>query len=307
MLETKHYMVQYGIWPNCNNNCKFCLRMNREVWSKERLIKEIHDIRENINYVDWKDKFADGISLLGGEIYFITDPDIQEEYMKLIDDIIDKILLVSTSARCRYSTVTNGMYDPTFLFRVIDRIKDRTGSMDKVDVNFSYDLKYRYPTDEKRALALQNIQEFTKRYNYGTGVQMILTQYIIDDIFSGKFNLKKFLEEDIKGCNFCFLYPHPIHSGFTLDDFFFKRADFINFCLYLKQKFPIIWHNVYSSTHMSGIYKYTGMRDKGNSVKQEPVLSDGKEEFLTCGHSVLYKCYSDSDECMLCDIKIIGE
>ena len=135
----------FGIWPNCNNNCKFCLRLNREVWDKPRLIQEIHNIRENINYIDWKDKFADGISMLGGEIYFMTDKDIQDEYMLLIDDIIDKILLVSPSPKCRYSTVTNGMYNPNFLFRVIDPIKERTGNMRFIDVNFSYDIKYRYP------------------------------------------------------------------------------------------------------------------------------------------------------------------
>ena len=244
----------FGLWPNCNNNCKFCLRKNREVWSKERLLHEIDRVRQNIDFIDWKDKFADGISILGGEIYFITDPDIQDAYMLLVDDIIDKILFVSTSPRCRYSTVTNGMYDPAFLFRVIDRIKERTGDMRFVDVNFSYDIKYRYPSEEKRLQALENIKLFRDRYDYTVGVQMILTQYLIDDIMSGKFDFKYFIEEELKGCNFCFLYPHPINTGFTLTDFFFKREDFLKLCVYLKAEFPEIYNNMYSSTNASGVY-----------------------------------------------------
>ena len=43
-----HYMVQYSAWPNCNNNCKFCLRKNREVWNKDRLLQEIKKIMPNI-------------------------------------------------------------------------------------------------------------------------------------------------------------------------------------------------------------------------------------------------------------------
>ena len=55
------------------------------------------------------------------------------------------------------------------------------------------------------------------------------------------------------------------------------------------------------------LYKYTGYRDKKGPVDQQPILSDGKEEISECGHSILYRCYSDSDECMLCDLQILGE
>lgn len=304
----RHNMVQYGIWPNCNNNCKFCLRKNREVWTKKQLLESIDMTSINIDYIDWKDEFADGISILGGEIYFITDPEIQDAYMKLIDKIIDKILLVSKSTNCKYSTVTNGMYDPTFLYRVIDRIKEKTGSMQFIDVNFSYDPKYRYPSEEKRLLALKNARDFAERYKYKVGIQTILTQYIIEDILYNGYDFDKFLSEDIKGCNFCFLYPHPIHSGNVLDDFFFKREDFIKFCIYIKGNYPDIWCNMYRSTHNSSVYKYTGLIDKTyEHVNQQPILSDGKEELTECGHSILYRCYSDSDTCMLCDLEAIGE
>lgn len=304
----KHRMVQYGIWPSCNNACAFCLRRNRETWNKQQMLEAIDMTSKNIDYVDWKNEFSDGISILGGEIYFLTDKDLQEAYLALIDKIIDKILLVSESKQCKYSTVTNGMYDPAFLYQVIDRIKERTGDMRFVDVNFSYDPKYRYPSEEKRLLALKNARDFAARYDYKPGIQTILTQYIIEDVLYKGYDFNKFLKEDIKGCNFCFLYPHPISTGKVLNDFFFKRDDFLNFCIYIKSNFPEVWINMYRSTHNSGIYKYTGLIDKTyETISQQPVLSDGKEELTECGHSILYRCYSDSKECMLCDLDAIGE
>ena len=59
-------MVQYGIWPNCCNNCDFCLRMNRDYETKDKMIELVRRIREKMNYVEWKGKFGAGISLLGG-------------------------------------------------------------------------------------------------------------------------------------------------------------------------------------------------------------------------------------------------
>ncbi len=224
-------MVQYGLWGNCCNACEFCLRKDRRSLSDKRLIKEIQMVRANLDYVDWEYEFGHGISLLGGELYFMTDPKVQEAYMGLVDDIIDKVLLVSKNPAVRYSTVTNGLYEPSFLFRVIDRIVERAG-IDKVDVNFSFDLKYRFATEERKKLCLNNINAFTKRYNYKTGVQMILTQYVIDMVKDGTFNIREFCEKEIPGGNLCFLYPHKIHGGIKLPDFEFKRRDLLDFVWY---------------------------------------------------------------------------
>ena len=80
-------MVQYGLWPNCCNNCDFCLRLNREVLTDEQMIQQVRDVQENINWVDWKGQFQDGISLLGGEIYFPTNPKIQEYTKPIVKGI----------------------------------------------------------------------------------------------------------------------------------------------------------------------------------------------------------------------------
>ena len=174
-------MVQIGLWNNCCNNCQFCLLKSKIPESEEGMIKQIRDVQKNLDYIDWKNDFSAGISLLGGEIYYITNPKIQEAYLELIDDIIEKVLKVSNNPCCRYSTVTNGLYEPTFLFKVIDRIVEKVG-IGFVDVNFSYDLKYRFTSEERRKLCIENINKFHKRYNYKVGIQMILTQYLIDMI-----------------------------------------------------------------------------------------------------------------------------
>lgn len=298
-------MVQYGVWSNCCNACDFCLRKDRIPYSKEKMLRQLEGIKKNINYVDWVNQFSYGVSLLGGELYYITDPDLQESFLELIDIIIEKVLKVSPNRDVKYSTVTNGLYDPTFLFKVIDKIKDAVG-MEHVDINFSYDLKYRYKTEEHRKLCLENIQKFRDRYNYRVGVQMILTQYVIDMINSGEFNLDKFLNEDLSGCFLAFLYPHKIHTGKVLTDFNFKRGDFLKFILKLRDSHPDMFKSFVESTKNSSTFKYTGYLSKRGHYKQQPMLSDGKEVINpNCGHSILYQCYADSDKCMLCDLNAI--
>ncbi len=300
-------MVQYSVWGNCSNSCDFCLRKDRTIHTKDQQIQNIQNIIQNIGYVDWKNEFDCGISLLGGELYFITDHDVQDKFMELIDVIIEKILKVSSNNHCFYSSVTNGIYEPSFLFRVIDKIRDSVG-MEHVDLNFSYDLKYRFHSEETRKLVLENINKFHQRYDYTVGVQMILTQYVINLVKEGKFDINKFLEEEIPGNDLSFLYPHEINTGKKLTDFFFSRKDLLWFVLWLKNNNYRVYQHFMYSTRNSGTFKYTGYKYKNEfgTVDQQPVLSDGKESINPkCGHSTLYQCYTDSDKCMLCDLQQI--
>lgn len=299
----KGNMVQYAVLPNCTNNCKFCLCRDKRILSTDQIIKRINDIDENITYIDWKNKFCKGISLLGGEVYGYLNKHYEERFLYLLENICDKILKVAGKGS-KYSTVTNGIYDPEFLFKCADLIVDRCG-IDYLDVNFSYDIKYRYSTEKSRQLALSNINKFSKRYNYIVGVQMILTQYVIDSVFNNTWSIDSFLENEIPGNQLVFLYPHPIRSNdLNLKDFFFKRSSFLKFLLYLEKKYPDIHLNTILSTKNSGTFKYTGLFDPEKDNKQPPILADGKEVLQEkCGHSILYKCYSDSNKCMLCDIE----
>lgn len=294
-------MIQYGVWANCCNACEFCCRKERIPHSHEKQLRTLDMIKKNIPLQDWKDKFSYGISLLGGELYYITDEDLQFSFLELIDVIIENIIKVSPNPHCKYSTVTNGLYNPKFLFQCIDKFKNTVG-MCHVDVNFSWDLKYRFKSEKDANLVLENINKFHDRYNYGVGVQMIMTQYVINAWKEGKFDVNKFMEEKIPGNFLTFLYPHKIHTGKQLADFNFNRKDFLQFLRYLKNECYNQYMSFLYSTKNSAIFKYTGLHDK-IKYDEAPELTDDKEIINPkCNHSILYQCYADSDRCMLCDL-----
>lgn len=299
-------MVQYGIWPNCPNSCDFCLIKEKDFYDKTKQIYWIRAIKENIKRINWS-SFPYGISLLGGEIYYIKDRDVQLEYLALIDTIIEYVL-TDENKSARYSTVTNGLYEPSFLYEVIDKIISKT-DLSRIDLNFSYDLKYRFKNEAAKKRVLKNIIAARDKYNYAVGVQMILTQNLINLWKAKQFDINEFLAKEIPGCNFAFLYPHKIQTGIALNDFFFKRSDFIQFLSYLKNANYEVYSNFINSAKNSAIFKYTGLqshkRNDAKTLAEQPILSDDKDIIADCGHSILYRCYADSNKCMLCDIENI--
>lgn len=298
-------MVQYGVWSNCCNNCEFCLRQQRIPYTKQNQLLWLQRIKSNIKLLDWKNRFSYGISLLGGQLYYITDKQLQQSFLDLIDIIIKYVLKQSTNKNCKYSTVTNGLYQPTFLYKVIDKIIAQVG-IQKIDINFSFDFKHRFKNNQDMQLCLKNINQFHKKYNYNLGVQMILTQNVINLWKKGLFDVNKFQNEKIPGNTLVFLYPHPIKTGLKLKDFYFNRKDFLQFIQYLKNDCYNTYYSFLLSTKNSCTFKYTGLKDRARSDYLEmPKLADGKQIINPkCGHSTLYKCYADSDKCVLCDLNL---
>ena len=307
--NNKH-MVQYCVWPNCTNRCDFCLLKQRPYFSKKEQIESLQAIRHNIKQIDWQQQFVYGISLLGGELFYVKDEDIVRELMSLVDDIID-VVIKPCYETARFSFVSNALYEPTLLYRVVDRVVEQVG-LDKIDANFSYDLKYRYQNVKAQKQVEQNINEFCERYNYCAGVQMIATQYLISMWMQGQFDPRTFIRDMFPKANLCLLYPHPVATGKVLDDFAFKRADFITFVKWLGENHRDVYINFTNSIKNSSTFKYTGLNiqhtDRNEYINQPPMLSDGKELLRDdCHHSMLYTCYTDSSRCMMCDINAIDE
>lgn len=302
--------IQYSCWPNCNNCCKFCLRKERDNWDKDKQLARLTELINNVDYVDWS-KYTGGVSILGGEIFFVENEEVKAKFLEFIDRLIKKVIIPFKTTRI--STVTNGIYDPNnLLFPTFDLIRDKVG-IERADINVSYDIKYRFSNEERRLRCIKTINELHNRYNYQVGVQTILTQYFIDAVNNKEFDISKFENEEVKGNLLTFLYPHPINpilitKDNPMEDFKFNRKSFINFMLYLKTNFPFKYDNFYLSTINSAIRKLTGARDPlAGKDDMQPILSDGKEIINNeCNHSTLYQCYSDCNNCMLCDLINLG-
>ena len=309
-------MVQLGLHSLCCNKCDFCTIKENHLNQIDDILIEIERAKENIKYIahskeNWSNKYADGISLLGGEIFFVKDERYKQAILELVDVIIEYILKPSTNPNCRFSTVTNGMYDPEWLlFPVIDKIADAVG-VKMVDVNFSYDFKYRFHTEESRILCEDCINAFHNRYDYRCGIQMIVTQQVVDMYLNG-WRTTDLINEKFPGNMITFLYPHPINRGNNyagaknLPDFNFTRDSFLKFLALLQEEEPAVFQSFLYSTRNSAIFKYTMMYNKmdNGTIQQDPLLSDGKEIINPlCNHSVLYQCYADTDKCMLCDLE----
>lgn len=302
-------MVQYGLWPNCTNSCDFCLLLDRDYKSEEQRLNMISSVRENIKDVDWKTQFSNGISLLGGEIYYTESELIKENFLELIKDIINIIIIPNKTAV--YSTVTNGIYDSKILLEPVMDLFEKNGVINQVDINFSWDLKYRFHNEESLQSMIKNTNLIYEKYGLVPKVQTCLTQYLIDAHLNGEFNLIDYQKEHFPHTDLSLLYPHKINTGKILNDFFFTRNSLFKFIKYLKSinQNELIQHLIQSVINSSQ-FKYTGLWErhslyKNNKNDQElhqlPTL-ENKQQLTECGHSDLYRCYSDSDKCLLCDL-----
>ena len=300
-------MVQYGLWPNCTNDCDFCLLEDRVYKSKKERLRVLTAIKENIKIVDWKNKFRNGISLLGGEVFYTDSEEVKESFLDLICKIIDIVFQQSNSTRL--SIVSNGIYDSKILLEPTLDLLNEKGVLSRLDLNFSYDMKYRFHNQESLNKMIKNTNLVYDKYGIFPCVQTCLTQCVIDAYLNNTFDIFKFKEENFPNSELTFLYPHKINTGKTLDDFFFKRSSLIRFIKRLKQDGhnDTVQHFIQSVINSSQ-FKYTGLFDRldileGDDTRalQEPTLE--KKQILTeCGHSQLYRCYADSNKCMLCDL-----
>ena len=294
-------MLQYLLWTNCNNSCKFCIRGDKlDAYTNTRdMLVSVEKAKTSILNQDWS-KYSGGVSVIGGELFFIEDKTLQIALKELFIIICDKVLSVRDSVHL--VLISNLLYDISFLREVLDIFKERN-LLSQVQLHVSFDTKYRFHSEAAKTLYYENLVKVRQIYpELVITVQCILTQYLIEAINNKEFSITEF--EDRYNVKFALLIPLKSNLSIKLPDFLPKRRDFINLLLKISVENPLTFRRFIDSARYAFISK-----DFIDTQNDEELIPSNSAllypSVLKCGHCDIYQCYADSDKCMLCDMEAL--
>ena len=301
-------MLQFELWKDCSNNCSFC--WNRDLihltTPKEKKI-------EHINYVLSKLEEDlseyDVVSIIGGEFFEgqIKEPEVKEAFIKLIYKFVE--LLKYWKVEQVFIMLSLMRKDESDLEEIIEIFKNE-GVLNRVLWCTSYDEKGRFHTKEQKQIWFNNIEKYRKQY-LRIHVEMIMTEPMIKALISEKVKLSYF---DELGVSVDFIRPR-VHTSISHVDktkeetiklvpfIYPKRNTFLQFLSYLQKYYPNKLTNLYSME----IRAFDVVLVSENRIMHRDVehyIEDKElDHIMSCGHSDKFAGYSDSDKCMVCDIK----
>lgn len=140
-------MLEYVLWANCTNKCKFCPQSitsssDKDILTKEEKLQVIQETIDNINKIN----NTSDILIIGGELYGEKDPEIQEGIKNIWLTIKNKII----DKKIRYFyTNSNLIFEGLdFLHELFNIFRDMP---DNLKFATSYDIGGRYNDDTHKA------------------------------------------------------------------------------------------------------------------------------------------------------------
>lgn len=218
--------LQFELWKDCNNKCKFCFNNNSEtsVESKLSRINFVH------NELQKKEKYSDvkRIGFIGGEFFGgqLKTKELYNAFVNLINTVlidpqIDQVLVTT-------SLIYYDIKQLNDFFRTISH-------REKLMICTSWDTKYRFHTPEDELLWEKNVEWIHKHFpEVKIHVEICPTQWHIEDVLNNKFNIKDFeskfdVRVDYTDLNSGFRYTNKYEFQNDVAGFFPKRETFLKF------------------------------------------------------------------------------
>lgn len=304
--------LQFELWQNCNNGCKFCyLNGSRVISSPEKQIKDIEKVRSIIN--SDKLKNYNSIGLIGGEFFQgqLDNPEVKKHWLLLMKDManyLEKgILKECWITASLMSDDLSDLYESFDLFP-----KDK-----KILISTSYDEKGRFKSEEQKQVWLNNIKLVHERYPQAmVHTQIIVTQSFLDRVLADDSIIKEIMK--YSGVDFKLpglmrkdydklgqLNEKTYHDKLleTKDQFpegFFieRRNDFLKFMKKMVELFGKDKINWFCRNEVRSKTLYLMAVDK---IIEDRWDLKNDDENAKCGHVYDSYCYLDSDKCSRCD------
>lgn len=284
MAEVKP-INEFILWPNCNNNCKFCWQKKEKQSTIEERLESIQLVYETVH--DLQDAH---VLFVGGEIFSEKNENVKQALIKLFELTFNK--MEKNEIEICYIN-TNILYDlNTLLLPILTELEKRN-LQQRVHFTTSADYYGRFVNTEN--LFYDNLKLIRSRFKDLYIISnIILTKPFCDDILSDKFNIKEYKEKWNVDVNTIPYIKYGTDIGAP------TREEVFEALLHLDKQDP------------GYLTKYCD-----NFLLNQPILlrsyKDHKLNFVSsdkspCTHSENFtRCYSDSDTCFVCDCAILKD
>lgn len=286
-------IVEFLLWDNCNNHCKFCfLKEHNSCPSFLTDVEKLGSISSVIKYID-STKFERGSSVLlcGGELF---DSQLSPEAYRAFEELMNLLVFRMQDKTIDQLYVnTNLIYDMNLLLHPFLTVLDSYGLLDRLHFTTSFDLVGRYKNAEDKQLFLNNIKEIKKTFpNLHIIANMVMTNYLCMLVLDDNIDIKEL--EDSMGVE-------------------------INLIPY------IILHEDLAPTNEMVMETITRVYGYGDSLKRyiskfstniprvllkyhNNNLVEMTSDISGCGHSANFQLYSKTGNCFICDLlKLEGD
>lgn len=287
----KNSIIEFLLWDNCNNHCKFCFLKEHNpcpsfLNNKER-IDSIDSVIDFI-HTQWVD--GDSILLCGGELFDTPlTIDLATHWENLTDTIIDG---VKSGKISEIYINTNLIYDinlslATFLLKLASN-----GVLEALHFTTSFDLYGRFKSTDDIFLFVNNIQHLKKMYpDLEIVVNVVMTKQLCDAVYSG-FDVKS-LQEELH--IFINLIPYIILT----ENMAPSKEQVMETIRIVDNQIPGYLNSMvqrFIADHPRKLYKF----------------HNGRLEYMTanvadCGHSENFQRYTADGSCFICDLKKLKE
>ena len=223
--KAPYKFIQYQLWQDCRNGCKFCSELKQKAVDKIWALKFVFDKLDDPEVYDY-----DEVGLIGGEIF-----DNQLENSK-VKDLFYKITeKISKMHFKKIYIATSLIFDiQPYLIPYINYLK-KLNIIDKCLLCTSYDLKFRFNMPGKKELWEKNMLYLKENYpELNTHVETILTQYFIDAVLNKEFSISEFCKKFRTRIDYIepasgMYYNNKIECEKTCPGFFPTKNSFMKF------------------------------------------------------------------------------